>query len=564
MPYDPPDATRSHADGSPADPEGAEFALVLEAEERGDWAPVVDWLARRPDRAADLLGCVAAGRRMGALLGMPVPARTPGSALGDFEILEEIGRGGMGVVYRARDRRLGRVVALKVTRGALSATERARLRFEAESMAESSHPNVVPVFASGEANGEPYLVMPLMTGSLAGWLKDRLTAPTKAAEIVRDIARGVHHAHQRGLIHRDLKPANILLDAEGTPRVADFGLARRADATATGIAGAPAYMAPEQARGDKYLTTAVDVHALGMILFELLTGRTPFGGGDIAAVLRRVIEEPAPSVRSLRRDVSKDLAAVCAKCLEKEPARRYASAQELADDIQRFLSGEPVCARLPGIWGKAVRAVLWQQFDNPRAWGYLSLWTGGLTVVWYLFFAWAVFTRLPREPFLVAAAVHAIALAGLYWAILRRARFRAGDRHTLTVVVGVLVATFLLPIVYRPPEGGDVTAYRLSLYPLIALFTGLFYLALAAPFWGGYYLIGAGYFALALVIKAVPALGPWVFAIGYGGVTMLIGLYLIRLDRGAEPDGRPSSPAVGTETVTTAQPPGSTSGQSHT
>ncbi len=536
MPDDSPDATRTHADGSTADPEDTGFALVLEAEDRGDWAPVVDWLAGRPDRTADLLGCVAAGRRMGALLRTPVPARAPGGALGDFEILEELGRGGMGVVYRARDRRLGRVVALKVVRGALSATERAKLRFEAESMAEASHPNVMPVFASGEADGEPYLVMPLMTGSLAGWLKDRFTAPTKAAEIVRDIARGVHHAHQQGLIHRDLKPANILLDAEGTPRVADFGLARRADATATGIAGAPAYMAPEQARGDKYLTVAVDVHALGMILFELLTGRTPFGGGDIASVLCRVIEDPAPSVRALRRDVSNDLAAVCAKCLEKEPARRYASAQELADDLQRFLSGDPVLARLPGIWSKAVRAVLRQQFDKPGAWGWVSVWSAGIIVAFHLFCAWAISAGLPRGAFAAATALNAAALAVLYWVILRRRRFRAGDRHTLTVIIGSVVATTLLPVVYWPSDGGDLTAYRLSLYPLLALITGVSYLALAHPFWGGYYLVAAGYFALAVVSKAVPAIGPWVFAVVHGGVTLLVGVYLICLDREPEPD----------------------------
>lgn len=246
----------------------------------------------------------------------------------------------MGVVFRAYDPALKRDVAVKLVRNGEPLTgELARYRFEAEMVANLDHPNVVRVYAFGEADGVPYLVMPLMDGgSLAQRLKaDGPLAPRVAAELVRDVARGVHHAHQRGLIHRDLKPGNLLLDGEGRPHVADFGLARSLEATATvsgGLAGTPAYMAPEQARGDKGLTIAVDVHALGAILFELLTGQPPFGAADVPLILKRVQEEPAASIR----DVPADLETICRKCLEKDPADRYPSAEALAEDLTSYLN----------------------------------------------------------------------------------------------------------------------------------------------------------------------------------------------------------------------------------
>ncbi len=226
-------------------------------------------------------------------------------------------------------------------------------------MAGLKHPNVVSVYSSGEVDGEPYFAMELLPRSLGGWLAglgpERCLRPNRAAELVRDIARGVHHAHQRGLIHRDLKPTNVLLDEAGVPKVADFGLARRTDKTAMTFGGTPLYMAPEAVRGER-LTTAVDVYALGVMLFELLTGRTPFGGSR-ESVFKRVLEEPAPGVRSLRPDIDRDLEAICRKCLSKDPDDRYPSAQVLADDLERFLNGEGWIDRRSRVWRAVARSL---------------------------------------------------------------------------------------------------------------------------------------------------------------------------------------------------------------
>ena len=290
---------------------------------------------------------------------------SPARVLGDFELLEEIGRGGMGVVWRARQRALNREVAVKTLPGGDLAGAEARARFqgEAQATARLKHPNIVPVQEIGELDGVPYLVMELVGGrSLSEVLGGKAAAAKLAARWLRDVALAVQHAHDQGVLHRDLKPSNILIesgDDGGRPRVTDFGLAKIAGTerslTSTGSAvGSPPYMPPEQARRGEY-TARSDVYGLGAVLYCTLTGRPPFEGESVAAVIAQVEADEPIAPRRLQGSVPFDLETICLKCLEKNPARRYATARELADDLTRFLTGELVLARPVGPLGKLTR-----------------------------------------------------------------------------------------------------------------------------------------------------------------------------------------------------------------
>jgi WD40 repeat protein len=346
----------------------AAYLAALEAGERPD---PEEWLRRHPDLAAELASFLADKDAVDrAFAGEPpaspatvkevsVPAGlSPGPVryVGDYELLEEIARGGMGVVYRARQVSLNRPVALKMILARQLATpeEVQRFRFEAEAAALLDHPGIVPIYEIGEHQGQNYFSMKLVEGgSLAQHLGRYRADPRAAARLLAGVARAVHHAHQRGLLHRDLKPGNILLDPQGEPHVTDFGLARRAEGnirrTQSGaVLGTPCYMAPEQAAGSRNLTTAVDVYALGAILYELLAGRPPFRGDTILETLHQVLHDEPPRPRALDPKTDRDLETVALKCLAREPARRYASAEALADDLERWLRGEPITARPAG------------------------------------------------------------------------------------------------------------------------------------------------------------------------------------------------------------------------
>jgi serine/threonine-protein kinase len=294
------------------------------------------------------------------------PGAVPLSAvrLGNYELLGEIARGGMGVVYRARQVGLGRVVAVKMIVASSHAglEKRDRFRREAQAVARLQHPNIVQIFEVGEADGRPFFSLEFLDG---GCLADRLAGvplpARRAAALVETLARAMHSAHQQGIVHRDLKPANVLLARDGTPKITDFGLAKLLDRSDTPtkpseVLGTPSYMAPEQAAGKtREVGPAADVYALGAILYEALTGRPPFQGAGLLETLEQVrTQEPVP-VRRLQPKVPRDLETVCHRCLEKDPARRYATAQALAEDLRRFQAGEPVQVRPVGPLGRAVK-----------------------------------------------------------------------------------------------------------------------------------------------------------------------------------------------------------------
>jgi hypothetical protein len=280
-----------------------------------------------------------------------------------YEILSELGRGGMGVVYKARHVTLKRLVALKmIVSGAYAGSEE-EARAEAETAARLQHPNIVQVYEVGTHQGRPYMALEFVPGgSLADKLDGTPRLPRQAAELLETLARAVHTAHAAGVVHRDLKPANVLVGERWTLKVADFGLAKRLDGpaqTVTGvIKGTPPYMAPEQAAGQaKEVGPAVDVYALGAILYELLTGRPPFRGTTPLETLLLVqVQEPVPPSR-LNLKVPRDLETICLKCLQKAPHKRYASAEALAEDLRRFRAGEPIEARPVGTVERAVKWV---------------------------------------------------------------------------------------------------------------------------------------------------------------------------------------------------------------
>jgi serine/threonine protein kinase len=297
----------------------------------------------------------------------PLPGSKPpapeGTEIPGYEILGVLGRGGMGVVYKARQVSLKRLVALKMILAGSHAgpADLARFRVEAEAVARLQHPNIVQIYEVSEVSGLPYFSLEYVGGgSLARELAGTPMRSRRAAELLETLARAVHHAHRREIVHRDLKPANVLLTRDGVPKVADFGLAKQLETegehlTRSGaIMGTPSYMAPEQAEGKtKHIGPAADVYALGAILYEMLTGRPPFRAETpLDTILQVVSEEPVPP-RRLQSKVPRDLETICLKCLEKRPAQRYPSAKALADDLRRFLNGEPIHARILGVVGRA-------------------------------------------------------------------------------------------------------------------------------------------------------------------------------------------------------------------
>jgi WD40 repeat protein len=324
------------------------------------------WLAGlSPPSSVRLSGTLSSLNRVSTLRDAVPPADGPGGGppvgVAGYEVLGELGRGGTGVVYRARHLKLKRLVALKMIQpSALGGEPVARFRTEAETVARLQHPHIVQIYETGEQDGRPYLALEYLDGgSLREKLDGRPQPAAEAARLVETLARAVHHAHTHGIVHRDLKPANVLLTRDGTPKLTDFGLAKVAAVTDSptrsgDILGTPAYMAPEQTSDHpQQIGPPADVYALGAILYELLTGRTPFRTAHVLDLLLMVrFTEPLPPGR-LQPDIPRDLETVCLKCLHKDPRQRYPTALALAEDLRRFVAGEPILARPTPAWEHA-------------------------------------------------------------------------------------------------------------------------------------------------------------------------------------------------------------------
>ncbi len=348
------------ADGSRSRRIDAAIAEYLESIESGTPFDRAAFLARHPDLADELDQFITdyralepAARRPDLI---PAPTLTAPRRVGDYELLEEIGRGGMGVVYRARQISLDRIVAVKmILSGRLaSQAEVARFYAEAHAAATLDHPNIVPVFEVGRLDGQHFFSMGYVAGhTLSDQLLDGPFKPREAAAVMRDVAAAVDFAHRKGIIHRDIKPANVLIDADRRVRITDFGLASSSAAdshlTVTGqMLGSPNFMSPEQVSGRKAeIGPVADVYSLGATLYALLTGRPPFQAASTVEVLKQVIEKDPVPLRQLDASLPRDLETITLKCLEKDRARRYPTAVALANDLQRFLDGRPVTAVAP-------------------------------------------------------------------------------------------------------------------------------------------------------------------------------------------------------------------------
>ena len=293
------------------------------------------------------------------------PAKLFGS-FGDYELLEEVGRGGQGVVFRAHQKSLNRTVALKIIGLGQWATEAhlRRFRLEAKAAASLEHPGIVPIYEVGERDGSCYFSMKFIEGGqLDAIIRREPMPPQRAVELILNIARTVQYAHEHGILHRDIKPGNILLDQKGEPRLTDFGLARLVETESTvtrtkDVLGTPSYMAPEQATGNNaQISNATDVYGLGAVLYQLLTGHPPFAGGTTYETIKLLLEMEPRHPRLLNSKIDRDLSTICLKCLEKDPTRRYSSALGLAEDLERWLKHEPILARHIGIFARSKKWV---------------------------------------------------------------------------------------------------------------------------------------------------------------------------------------------------------------
>src|SRR5262245_34891216 len=291
----------------------------------------------------------------------PAAAGQKVTDFGDYELLEKIGRGGQGLVYRARQKSLNRTVALKIIGlGQLATTEHLkRFRLEAEAAAKLDHPCIVSIYEVGEREGSCYFSMKFIDGGQLDEVARREPmSPRNAAELIAKLARTVHHAHEHGILHRDIKPGNILIDTNGEPHLTDFGLARLVEGESTltrtlDVLGTPSYMAPEQAVGNNAAVSSLtDVYGLGAVLYQLLTGHPPFAGGTTYETIKLVLDTEPRQPRLLNPKIDRDLSTICLKCLEKDPKRRYPSALALADDLEHWLKHEPIRARHTGVFAR--------------------------------------------------------------------------------------------------------------------------------------------------------------------------------------------------------------------
>ena len=498
----------------------------LADELRGLWGAVL---------VADAVGSGSRPADTAALPDVPAAVFDLPHRLGDYELLEEIGRGGYGVVYRARQISLQREVAVKmILRGHLaSPSDRERFRGEAEAAARLAHPGVVPVYEVGEIGGHPYFSMKYVRGrTLLQRLAEGPLPPRQAAQIMAAVSRAVHFAHTQNVLHRDLKPSNILLDEDGRPLVTDFGLAKRVTGAVSltrsgAVLGTPAYMAPEQAAGDRgHVGPASDIYSLGSILYHMLTGRPPFQAASPVDTVLMLLEQDVVPPRVLNPKADRDLELITLRCLQKPPGLRYPDAGSLADDLEAYLRDEPIAAR-SGRFAQVIAQVMRETHHAIvlENWGVLWMWHSLA-----LFVACALTNALyfggfdDRWYYIVLWTFGLGTWAAVFWWLRRRmGPVTFVERQIAHVWAASMIAIGLLFFV---EIWLDLPVLTLS--PVLALIAGMVFLIKAGILSGSFYLQAAILFATALVMASFPRIAHLLFGLVSGACFFFPGLKYYR------------------------------------
>jgi hypothetical protein len=473
------------------------------------------------------------------------PPESPGQIIGDCVVLDVLGRGGMGIVYRAEQRGLGRVVALKrLLPGALEDDPgAARLRFEASVVARLQHPHIVTLYDVGLHDGQPFFLMQLVEGTtLAKLLAEGPLPPRRVAELLAPVCRAIQYAHERSVLHRDLKPSNVLIDAEGRPLVADFGLAKLIvpgtdpSLTATGaILGTPSYMAPEQAaRRHGQVGPATDIYGLGAILYHGLTGRPPFQAASSFDTILLVLESDPILPRALNPRVDPDLEMVALKCLQKDPAHRYKTAGDLADDLDAYLAGNPVSARSISLRSLAHR-LLAETHHAPVLENWGTLWMLH-SVAMLVFFGLTNYLQYrgvtERWPYVLLFTAGLGAWAAVFWSVRRRGgpitfveRQLAHVWGSGVIAINLIFATewlLKLPV--------------LTLAPMLAVTNGMLFLVKAGILSGIFYVYAFVTFLALIPMALLPGIAVSIFGLVTAACFFATGLkYHLRRRRALSP-----------------------------